>query len=166
MNNTSQHARTAGMALAAVVALGLTACSNPVDALADKISQEVGVAGAEKMIEGVTGGNVDLEFGQLPEGFPSDITLVSDDIIQSTSMEMEGGTGMLVAVNDPRGIDEVAEDVRADFAGWEEVSWHKLNDEMVGGNFSQGEAISVSVNLIRAESDDVTTVGYIVNIAD
>ena len=115
MRRTPVFARITGIALGAAAVCALTACfSNPLEDMSEDLAQ----GGAEKIIEEATGGETDIEFGDIPDDFPDEITLVSDNVVQGMSINSDDGKGTMVTVSDPRSVDELAQQVKADFSGW------------------------------------------------
>lgn len=154
----SMRVRLMTGALAMGVAATLTGCfGNPIDALVDQAAQGGAEQVAEDLIEGMSGGEASVDFGSLPEGFPSEITLVSENIIQSMTMD----EGMVVVVTDPRSKDELVAQVKSDFAGWEQQSTADMG-EMAGFNFRKGDSLTVNVSIIAPSGEDEATVGYTV----
>lgn len=162
MGNAMTHRpaaiRVAGGALTIVIAVMLTGCfANPLDAIVDQVAEGTAQNAAEDVIEGITGGETDVSFGELPEGFPADVTLVSTNILQSVTV----AEGMLVTVSDPRSMDELAAQVKSDFAGWEQLSWSDLG-EMVGGMFKKDESLGVTIAILPGTDGEDATVTYTV----
>lgn len=146
----------AGGALAVVIAATLTGCfANPLDAIVENVTEDTAKSAAEDMIEEMTGGEAGIEFGELPADFPKEIPLVSDNILQSMTLP----EGTMVILEDSRGIDEVAAQVKSDFAGWEEVAFTDM-DQMVSAGYKKG-AIGVNVTIMQGADDEPTRVSYI-----
>src|SRR5688572_3529545 len=102
MTRRSVPTRIAGGAIAVVIAATLTGCfANPLDAIVDQVTEDTAKSAAEEMLEGMTGGEAGIEFGELPEDFPKEIPLVSDNILQSMTVP----EGTMVILDDSRGID-------------------------------------------------------------
>lgn len=161
MTRTSVQARITGGALAIVIATMLTGCfANPLDAIVENASEETAKNAAEDLIEGMTGGEAGVELGGIPEGFPKEIPLVSDNILQGMTVP----EGMMVILDDSRGIDEVAAQVKSDFADWEEVAFTDM-DQMVSASYKKG-SIGVNVALIQGAEAEPTRVSYIVPNAE
>jgi hypothetical protein len=144
------------------LAISLTGCgSNPIDNAIDSASDQVAENGAEKIIEGLGGGDMDIEFESLPEGFPESVPLVSENIVLGATVPGEDGEGdaFSVSVTDDRDPATVAEQVKSDFSGWEEITpW---SDTMLGGGFTKGEW-GVIVGVMPGDSDSDSIVGYTV----
>lgn len=162
MGNKMTHrpvsTRIAGGALAVVIAGALTGCfANPLDAIVENATEETAKNAAEDMIEGITGGAADLSIGSIPDSFPSEIPLVSDNVMQG----MEIPEGIMVVLSDPRGIDELAAQVKEDFSGWEELGWTDL-DMMISGVYQQDASYTVTVSIMAEEGSDAL-VSYTVN---
>lgn len=156
MRRTPVFARITGIALGAAAVCALTACfSNPLEDMSEDLAQ----GGAEKIIEEATGGETDIEFGDIPDDFPDEITLVSDNVVQGMSINSDDGKGTMVTVSDPRSVDELAQQVKADFSGWEETVWSDMG-EMVTGVFLLDETLSVTVGVVEGSGDEDTMVSY------
>lgn len=144
--------------LAMGIATTLAGCfGNPIDALVDQAAQGGAEQVAEDLIEGMSGGEASVDFGSLPEGFPSEVPLVSENIIQSMTVD----EGMVVIVTDPRNKDELVAQVKSDFAGWEQQGTADMG-EMAGFTFSKGETLTVNVSIIAPSEGEDATVGYTV----
>ncbi|MGL3148918.1 hypothetical protein ACSS7Z_01030 [Microbacterium sp. A82] len=156
MTRRSVPTRIAGGALAVVTAAMLTGCfANPLDAIVENATQQSAQNAAEDIIKQVTGGEAGIDIGELPADFPEEIPLVSDNILQSMTLP----EGTMVILDDSRGIDEVAAQVKADFADWEEVAFVDM-DQMVSAAYKKGE-INVNVALLQGADDEPTRVSYI-----
>lgn len=150
------RARLAGGALALVLTASLTGCfANPLDAIVDTVAEESTKGTAEDIIEGITGGEVDVEFGELPDGFPPEVPLVSENVVQSVST----ADGMMVTVSDPRSVAELTAQVKEDFAAWEQVMWSEQTG-MVVGMFKKSEALAVNVGIMAGGDGEDATIGY------
>lgn len=161
MLKTSIPTRVAGGALAVAIAAMLTGCfANPLESIMENASEESAKDAAEELIETMTGGEAGIEIGSLPDDFPKEIPLVDGDILQSMTLP----EGMMVVLDDPRNIDEVAAQVKSDFADWEEVAFVDM-DQMVSAGYKKG-SVSVSVNIMQGADDEPTRVGYTVPTAD
>lgn len=148
--------RLAGGALAVVIAAALTGCfANPLDAIVENATEETAKRAAEDVIEQATGGETDVRFGDLPEDFPSEVPLVSENVLQSVTV----AEGMLVTVSDPRSMDELVDQVKSDFSDWEQIAWSDLG-EMVTGMYKKDESLSVSVGIFAGSDGEDATVGY------
>ncbi|MGM7698503.1 hypothetical protein [Microbacterium sp. A84] len=150
--------RFAGGTLVVVVAVMLTGCfANPLDALVEKVTEETAQNTAEGIVEAITGGEAGIEIGGLPDDFPEEVPLVSENVLQSVTV----AEGMMVIVTDPRSMDELAAQVQEDFAGWEEVVRSDMGD-MVSAMYKKDESLSVTVLVMKASEGEETTVGYTV----
>ncbi|WP_441906455.1 hypothetical protein [Microbacterium sp.] len=158
MTGRTASVRIAGGALAVVVAATLTGCfANPLDAIVDQVSEGVAQDSAEQLIEGVTGGETDISFGSLPDGFPAEVPLVSENVLQSVTV----AEGTLVVVSDPRSMQELTAQVKSDFAGWEQIAWSDMG-EMVTGLFKKDESLGVSIGIVEGSDGEDNTVAYTV----
>ncbi|WP_119695850.1 hypothetical protein [Microbacterium halotolerans] len=156
MRRTPVFARITGIALGAAAVCALTGCfSNPLDDMSEGLAQ----GGAEKIVEGITEGETDVEFGDIPDDFPDEITLVSDTVVQGMSINSDDGTGTMVMVSDSRSVDELAQQVKTDFADWEETVWSDMG-EMVTGIYTLDETLSVTVGIVEGSGDEDTMVSY------
>ncbi|MEJ1089710.1 hypothetical protein WDU99_15450 [Microbacterium sp. Mu-80] len=154
----SMRVRIVTGTLAMGIAATLTGCfGNPVDALVDRAAQDGAEQVAEDLIEGMSDGEASVDFGSLPDGFPSEITLVSDNIIQSMTID----EGMVVIVTDPRGMDELVAQVESDFSGWEQEATADMG-EMLNVTYRKDESLSVNVSIIAPSGEEEATVGYTV----
>ncbi|MGM7667606.1 hypothetical protein [Microbacterium sp. A93] len=150
--------RFAGGTLVVVVAVMLTGCfANPLDTLVEKVTEQTAKDSAEGIVEAITGGEAGIEFGGLPDDFPEEVPLVSENVLQSVTV----AEGMMVIVTDPRSMDELAAQVQEDFAGWEEVVRSDMGD-MVSAMYKKDESLSVTVLVMKASEGEETTVGYTV----
>lgn len=152
-------------AVAAVVVVGaaafsLTGCfANPLDGAMEKIADEGSSNAVEGLVEKATGGDVDVELGSIPEDFPDSVPLVTTDVVHSVSIDNEDGRGIALTVADPRGPEEVAEEVRADFGDWEEGYWSG-GMGMFNGQFSS-DGVMVIVGVIEdGEGSNVQYMTY------
>jgi hypothetical protein len=152
---------TAAAALSLTTSLALTGCfGNPLDQLTDKIAEGSAQQGAEKLIEGMTGGDLDIDLGgELPDDFPSEVPLIDGKVITSTAMTIDDGRSWMVNLSVKDG-KAAAEEARAALtsAGFEETVWSDLG-EMKSGNFSNG-TYSVSLAVFLDETEP--TIGYTV----
>lgn len=156
MTRRSASTRIVGGALAVVLATTLTGCfANPLDAIVENATEETAKNATEDMIETLTGGEANIEFGELPDDFPADVTLVSENVLQSVAV----ADGMMVVVSDPRSMDEVVAQVKQDFAGWEEVVSSDM-DEMVSYMFKKDESLGVGVGIMAGSDGEDTSVSY------
>jgi hypothetical protein len=144
------RARHFALAGTVALALSLTGCSNPLGDLADKAVEGVVENNADEVIEGLTGGDIDFEFDSVPEDFPSEVPLVSTDVVQSLKIAEDDGTIFSVTVADERDPATVAQDVKADFAGWEETFSQEAAG-MIMYQFSQ-TSLQVGVNIAEGDS--------------
>ncbi|MDX2375904.1 hypothetical protein M4I32_03715 [Microbacterium sp. LRZ72] len=151
--------RYAATTVTLAAAFSLAACvGSPTEDAADQPPEGASAEMAEEAIEDATGGEADVEFGEVPEGFPDDVPLVSENVIQSVTIDDERGSGTSLTISDPRPPAEVAEAVREDFSGWEETAWSDMG-EMVTGQFMQGDT---TVILAVIEDDGGSHVQYMV----
>lgn len=155
---------TSSLMLTGAIALSitLTGCgSNPLNDIADKASETVAEKGAEKVVEGMTGGEMDIEFDALPAGFPEEVPLVSTNVVSGMKVSGEDGAGdgFVVSVIVDRDPQTVAEDVKESFADWEEITaWSEVSH---GGGYTN-ENWGVIVGVVGGDSDQDTVVGYTV----
>lgn len=156
MTRNSAPTRIAGGALTVVVAAMLTGCfANPLDAIVENATEETAKNATEEMIEGMTGGEAGIEFGELPGDFPEEVPLVSENVLQSVTV----AEGMMVIVSDPRSLDELAAQVKEDFSGWEEIMWSDMG-EMVTGMYKKDDSLSVSVAVTQGSDGEDAGVSY------
>ncbi|GGD34589.1 hypothetical protein GCM10010915_13730 [Microbacterium faecale] len=153
-------------AAAGLLTVTLTGCfANPLEMITGGSDDGAIPSGADELIEGITGGGVDIEFGSMPDNFPAEVPVVSDDVLQSTSINSDDGSGMMVVVSDPRGFDELVQQVRGDFSGWDEVMWTEMG-ELVNGTFTLDESLTVQVGVAEASEGEDTTVSYMVFLGE
>lgn len=158
ITRTSASARIVGGALAVVIATTLTGCfANPLDAIVENATEETAKNAAEDMIEGMTGGEADIGFGELPADFPADVTLVSENVLQSVTV----AEGTMVIVSDPRSMEELAAQVKKDFAGWEEIVSSEMG-AIVSAMYKKDESLSVAVGIMEGSDDEDNRVTYTV----
>lgn len=157
-HNTAQRSvrvRIAGGALAVVISAALTGCfANPLDEIVNKVSESSAQDAAEQIVEGMTGGDSKIQFGELPADFPKEIPLVSDEIMQSVTMD----GGSMVVVRDSRGLKEITAQIKSDFADWEEVTFADLG-QMVSGFYKKGD-VGVTVTVMSNDDEEGSIVGY------
>lgn len=157
----SIRVRVAGGALAVVIAGALTGCfANPLDDIVNKVSESSAKDAAEQIVEGMTGGDSKIEFGELPADFPKEIPLVSNDIMQSMTVE----EGTMVVVMDSRGLKDIAAQVKSDFADWEEVASTDLG-QMISAIYKKGD-LNVTVTIMSNDDEEGSIVGYTVTPAE
>lgn len=166
MNHRQSSLRVGTRALAATFAIAvaatLTGCfANPLDALEDKVSEGIAEGGAEKIVEEMTGGDMDIEFGEMPADFPSDVPIISDKVITSTSVDVgDGVNAMMVVVSDSRGLKEAADVVKSDFADWDEEMWREMAGEMYSGQF-RSDTYRVNVSVMEdTDNEGASVVSY------
>lgn len=157
---------TATAAAAGILAISLTGCfANPLEMITGGSDDSSIPSGADEVIEGITGGEMDIEFGEMPEGFPAEVPVVSDNVIQSTSMNSDDGSGMMVVVSDPRSFSELTEQVRDDFSDWEEITRTDMG-EIVNASYTLDDSLSVNVGVAKGSDGDDTTVSYMVILGE
>lgn len=160
MNFTTNYTRVSAVTLAVFVSVALTGCfSNPLEDLERKVSEAAGEQGVEKLVEEMTGGGVEISFGEIPDGFPEEVPLISTNVVQSSTVESEDTTMMSVIIADPREPSKVAPDVRSGFADWEEEYWADVGDEMFTGQF-RNDRMFILVSIM--EDGDGSNVSYMV----
>lgn len=153
-----RSARITGGALAVVIAAMLTGCfANPLDAFVENVTEETSKNAAEEMIEGLTGGEAGIEFGELPEGFPTEVTLVSDNVLQSVTV----AEGTMVIVSDPRSMEELLAQVKKDFSGWEEIVASDMG-VIVSAMYKKDDSLSVAVGIMEGGDGEDNRVTYTV----
>jgi|GEM_PF-1706122 len=160
MREHSNFARSAAIAIAVTATLTLSGCfANPLDQITDKIGSEIAEGGAEKLIEGMTGGELDIEAGSLPKDFPSEVPVVDGEIISSVGMTLEEGRtwSVTLKVDDSLAAMATAREQLVS-AGFEETLWNEAQS-MTMGIFSKGESFSVMVTGSAFDDED-HAVGY------
>lgn len=155
MFKRSAPKRITGAALAVVVAAMLTGCfANPLDGIVERASEEGAKNIAEELIETATGGEAGIEIGDLPDDFPAEVTLVSENIVQSATVE--GST--VVLVSDTRGYRELQDQVKSDYAGWEETSSYQT--EVMSIRRYENDEWVVAVSIMAMEGEEDRMVSY------
>lgn len=159
MNRTHPVLRSVAATCAALMVVVSTGCSSgPLDALVDRASDEIAQEGAEKLGDMMTGGDVDIEFGGVPDDFPSEVPLVSTNVVHSIQLSGDEGQGISLTVFDSGDPAAVAQTVRDSFAEWEEVAWAEMGG-LVSGQFSTDD-LFVIVGVL--EEGEGTHVQYMV----
>ncbi len=159
MTKKQVFVRATATTCAAVWVVALSGCvPNPIDLAMDRATDEIAQGGAEELGDLMTGEDVDIEFGSIPDDFPDEVPLVSTDVMHSMKISGEEGEGISLAVADSRDPADVAQAIRDDFADWEETAWVELG-ELVSGQFTM-EGLSVLVSVV--EEDGGSAVSYIV----
>jgi hypothetical protein len=136
--------------------ISLAGCgSNPIDNAIDSASDQVAENGTEEVIEDLSGGSMDVELDSLPEGFPANVPMVEGDILVATTMT--GGLGYTVSITVGGDTATATEQVKADFADWEETSpW---NDDLQAGMYDDDDW-GVTVSVGDGFTKDTSTVRY------
>jgi hypothetical protein len=118
---------TSSVAVAGAVtlALSLTGCSNPLDNAIEKATERVAENGTEKLVEGMTGGDIDIEFTSVPDGFPAEVPLISEDVVQGLKVKEDDGVIYSVTVTDSRDVASITPVIEENFTGWEETFSHE-----------------------------------------
>src|SRR5690554_2685125 len=109
---------TAPLAIAALLLLAptLTGCmQNPIEKLVEE--------GISEAVEGVTGVDVDVSGGKLPDNFPSSVALVDGEVRDAGAITVSGETTFNVTLVTSGTVEEAYADGRARLAsaGYEEV---------------------------------------------
>ncbi len=109
--------RAAAAALALPLLLGLSAC-NLIPVPEVNVDETV-----EELVEGSTGGGVDVETGEVPASFPDDIPLVEGEVIAGVAIPGSNGAGeswqVTIRVADEAAAQEAAQLLRD--AGFQEA---------------------------------------------
>lgn len=154
MRNHRTLAKSAVVAIAVTVAFTLSGCfPNPLDQLTDQIESEIAEGGAEKLVEGMTGGDLDIETGELPKDFPSDVPLVDGQIVSAVSMGLEEGKTWSVTLqvgDSAAAMDEARQQLVA--AGFEESLWSDASG-MSMGMFAT-ETMSVTITGLLSDDEE------------
>ncbi|MGO1538402.1 MAG: hypothetical protein ACTHZ9_09235 [Leucobacter sp.] len=164
MLRTKIYTRVLAATFAVAVSVTLVGCfSNPFDALTDRVAEGTAQEGAEELVEGLTGEGLDMEFGEMPADFPSEVPLVSDKVLNSASISGEDGKKITsVIVVDPRSPSEVAEEVKADFADWEEIMASDMGGEMYTLQYEK-DTLRVIIGVLPGPEDEGSAVSYAVH---
>lgn len=145
------------VAVALTTTFALSGCfANPIDQLTDKIGSEIAEGGAEKLVEGITGGELDLETGgELPKDFPAEVPVVDGTVQTAIASTIEGTKTWIVtfAVDD---ADAAMASVRDEFmaAGYEEVLWSE-SEVMTNGSLTNDNYIVIVSNMMSSEDEQV-----------
>jgi len=141
------------VAVALATTLSLSGCfANPIDQLTDKIGSGIAEQGAEKLIEGATGSDVDIEAdGTMPQDFPDEVPIIDGKIETAVGLTIDGQQTWTVTfiVDDAISSVNAARKMIVE-AGFEETLWSE--SYLIAGMFSNDDyQISVSA---YAEEDD------------
>ncbi|WP_062208600.1 hypothetical protein [Demequina oxidasica] len=127
------------IAIAFATATLLTACSNPLDDLGDNIAE----AGAEKVAEGLTGVDVDLDLdgsgASLPDDWPSEVVIPDGKIVAAFSAEGSHVVQMVVA--GPEALDQMVSNLED--AGFTDGGSSAFGDLVV--RIMQNDDLAVSI---------------------
>jgi len=160
MRKHSVLVKSAVVAIAMAAAFTLSGCfANPIDQITDRIGSEIAEGGTEKLVEGMTGGELDFEAGSLPKDFPSEVPMVDGDIMSSVGMTLEDGRtwSVTLKVDDSLAAMATAREQLVS-AGFEETLWNEAQN-MTMGIFSKGESFSVMITG-SAFDDEEQVVAY------
>lgn len=117
--------KSAAIAIAMTAAFTLSGCfANPLDQITDKIGSEIAQGGAEKLVEGLTGGDIDVTTGKLPADFPAEVPVIEGTIVTSTKLGIAEGASwqVTISVSDvPAAMQQAREKLLG--AGFEETVW-------------------------------------------
>lgn len=153
MRNHSTLVRSAAIAIAVTATVTLSGCfANPLDQITDKIGSGIAEGGAEKLVEGMTGADLDIESGKIPEDFPSEVPMIDGPIQSSFSMKVDTGKTWTVAV-EVKDVAAAANAAREKLtsAGFEESMWSE-GEGMTMGMYSR-DTLSVIISGIADDSD-------------
>ncbi|WP_061964095.1 hypothetical protein [Demequina aurantiaca] len=137
------------IAIAFAAATMLTACSNPLDDIGNDIAE----AGAEKLAEGITGGDVDIDVNidgsgaSLPDDWPSEVVVPDGTILAAFSAE--GNHVVQMKVAGPEALDQMVSDLES--KGFTENGTQDLGDLMV--KLMQNEDLAVSIGLTETDGE-------------
>lgn len=164
MRTHSTLTKSAVVAIAMAAAFTLSGCfANPIDQLTDKIGSEIAEGGAEKLVEGMTGGELDIEAGSLPKDFPAELPVVDGEILSSMGIGVENGKSWTVTIKVDDSLAALAtarEQIVS--AGFEETLWNDAQGMTMGsftndtyivtisGMFSDGDEQVVSYTVLEA----------------
>jgi hypothetical protein len=135
-------------------ALTLSGCfANPFDQLTDRIGSEIAKGGAEKLVEGMTGGGLEIAPGSLPDDFPAEVPVVDGEIQSSMSMLIEDTKAWNVTIKTGDANAALAT-ARKELvaAGFEESLWND-GKVMAMGMFSKGD-FRVNISAMFADDED------------
>jgi hypothetical protein len=141
------------VAVALVTTLSLSGCfANPIDQLTDKIGSGIAEGGAEKILEGVTGSDVDIEAdGTMPKDFPDEVPVIDGEIETAVGLTVEGTQTWTVTfmVDDAKSSINAAREMIVG-AGFEESLWS--DSYMIMGTFTN-DAYHVTVSAYTDEEE-------------
>lgn len=155
MRSHSSLARSVAIVIAVTAAFTLSGCfANPLDQLTDRIGSEIAEGGAEKLVEGMTGGEFDMETGSLPKDFPSEVPVVDGKIVSSVGMKVDSGKtwSVTISVDDSLAAMATARE-QLTSAGFEETLWNDAQN-MTMGIFTKGEDVSVMITGMFSDEDE------------
>jgi len=139
--------------VALATTLSLSGCfANPIDQLTDKIGSGIAEGGAEKIIEGATGSDVDIEAdGTMPQDFPDEVPIIDGEIETAVGLTIEGIQTWTVTfmVDDAKSSINAAREMIVG-AGFEESLWS--DSYMIMGTFSN-DAYHVTVSAYTDEDE-------------
>lgn len=145
------------VAVALATTLSLSGCfGNPLDQIGDKINEGIAEGAAEKLIEGATGGDLNLETdGSMPDGFPSEVPVLDGKVQSSMGMTVEGTKMWMVSfvVDDAKSAVNLARE-KLLAAGFEESVW--TDSPMVMGRYVN-DVYGVMIVAVTDEDEEVVT---------
>ncbi|WP_010203084.1 hypothetical protein [Salinibacterium sp. PAMC 21357] len=145
------------VAVALATTLSLSGCfANPIDQLTDKIGSGIAEEGAEKLIEGATGSDIDIDAdGTMPEDFPDEVPIVDGNIEAAVGLTIDGQQTWTVTfiVDDARSSVNAARKTIVD-AGFEESLWS--DSYLIMGMFSN-DAYQITVSAYADEDEQRVT---------
>src|SRR5690606_34696634 len=108
----------------------------------------------EKLVEGMTGGEFDMESGSLPEDFPSEVPVVDGTIVSSVGMKIDTGKtwSVTIQVDDSAAAMATARGQIVS-AGFEETLWNDAQS-MTIGIFTKGEDFSVMISGMFSDEEE------------
>ncbi|MBH0109169.1 hypothetical protein I6E81_03210 [Salinibacterium sp. NG22] len=154
------------IAVALATTLSLSGCfANPIDQLTDKIGSGIAEEGAEKLIEGATGSDIDIEAnGTMPQDFPDEVPIIEGKIESAVGLTIEGQQTWTVTfiVDDAKSSVKAARKMIVE-AGFEETLWS--DSYLIAGMFSN-DAYQISVSTYADEDEQRVMYQVFENVTD
>lgn len=157
MRTRTTFAKSLMVAAVLATIVSLSGCmANPVDQLADRISSGIAEGGTGKLIESMTGSDVDIQAdGTMPKDFPAEVPVTDGKIQSAMGMTIEGTQTWTASflVDDAESAINLA---RAELvaAGFAETVWNDAS--IIMGMFSN-DAYQVIVSAFADEDEQVVS---------
>lgn len=148
MKTRSPLTRPLVIAITLAATFSLTGCfSNPIENIVQ--------GGVDKAIEDATGGDIETG-GDLPDDFPSEVPLLSDNIEFAMGIDNEESKGwsVMIATDDPQAATEkIPEQLEA--AGFTQDLWNVADGMVIGGYSS--DTYGVTIGIVWSEGEESET---------